>query len=334
MEGSDAFWRSLLNAAGTNPLSEKRLKGLSGYEHELVSVGHDERRGRLVVVSSEHSARVAALVQSDIQAAMPKLQVLTLRPILASVPRLAQAVQAVFGSPLLTQQGLNSLQGDSDLATDLVGSISKGAPYAIQNLGMQMVPQILDLIQQLASLRLEINDVQGSEDKEFTVDFSKLIDVDLASEDRSLGICALPIYDMNDTELESVAIGSADSAINFLRQHDVFQYFFPAPDEVAMGLVDRGISSIPSLSHEVDRLPSLGHPHGEMTYVDSATPVGELVESLQSQKLLVEGEYGLELSDSGRTERISLKFKPKEGPISKLVNRVTMKIDLGKLFGG
>jgi len=49
-------------------------------------------------------------------------------------------------------------------------------------------------------------------------------------------------------------------------------------------------------------------------------------------KLVVEGEFGLELTSSGKTIRSSVKFRPKESLISKIINQFSIKIDLKSLF--
>lgn len=53
----------------------------------------------------------------------------------------------------------------------------------------------------------------------------------------------------------------------------------------------------------------------------------ELVDSLKDRGLSVEGEVGLELTDEGRVIRSAVRFKPREGFLSKLSNVISVQID-------
>ena len=71
-----SVWDSFARALGTEARDYKVVTGVSGLEHPVQMLGVDEKRNRLVIVSSEPNARVAALMQVDVQAAMPAMKVL------------------------------------------------------------------------------------------------------------------------------------------------------------------------------------------------------------------------------------------------------------------
>ena len=58
----------------------------------------------------------------------------------------------------------------------------------------------------------------------------------------------------------------------------------------------------------------------------------EIIEQLQERGLAVEGEIGLELSPEGDSAGRFIRFKPREGIVSKLLNRVSVNMDLKDLF--
>jgi hypothetical protein len=55
-------------------------------------------------------------------------------------------------------------------------------------------------------------------------------------------------------------------------------------------------------------------------------PVG-IVEQLVDQGLLVEGEIGFEVTKDGNTQRATVRFRPREGLISKICQRLNVKIE-------
>ena len=79
--------------------------------------------------------------------------------------------------------------------------------------------------------------------------------------------------------------------------------------------------------------PRIGHPQGEMELIAQATRLPEVIDALQDRGFVVEGEIGLDLSPSGRQIRTSLKFKPREGLISKIISRFSINVDLKSLIG-
>jgi len=66
--------------------------------------------------------------------------------------------------------------------------------------------------------------------------------------------------------------------------------------------------------------------------VKGNVPLTEVIDALQDRGLVVEGEIGLEIAPEGRSIRTSLKFKPREGIVSKVINRFSLNIDLKDLF--
>jgi len=61
-----------------------------------------------------------------------------------------------------------------------------------------------------------------------------------------------------------------------------------------------------------------------------------LIDALEEKKLCVEGEHCVELTETGRSVRTTVKWKPREGFIAKLSRILSLKLDLSlkELFGG
>ena len=63
----------------------------------------------------------------------------------------------------------------------------------------------------------------------------------------------------------------------------------------------------------------------------------QMIDELQEKGLLVEGEAGFELTEAGQSVRGVVKFRPREGFISKLLQRLNVTVsaspaDLKKLL--
>jgi hypothetical protein len=54
----------------------------------------------------------------------------------------------------------------------------------------------------------------------------------------------------------------------------------------------------------------------------------DLIETLSELGYLAEGEHGVEVTPAGQTTRMQLKFRPREGLISKLINRFTVNANI------
>ena len=331
-----AFWENILRAAGADPKKPRRIRGASGQYHDVLALGVDEDRNRLVLVSGEHDARSAVLAQYDIQSAIPNMRVLTVRPALISVPKVAQALVAVLGTPEFTLHALGKLVEDSSEFRDAVLHPSLGGLKTVaKNVKISRLPQILELIQQLAEIRIHASDVKeelGTDD--ITFDLSRLVGRDPTEEDRAYGVCAVPFYEITADDIETIASGeSFEDVINILRARDIFQFFFPAADSLALGLLDRGIEKRESVEGGISTTESLGHPLGELEIVSADTAQRDLIDALKDKGLVVEGEYAFEVSEEGKKIRANVKFKPKEGIVSKLINRFSISLDLKGLFG-
>jgi hypothetical protein len=332
------FWHNVLGAVYAGPQDKKEVKGASGLTHPVLALGVDETSKRVIVVSPESDGRTAALVQSDIQAAHMRYRVLTIRPAAVSLGKFAQVIQEMFGSPVMTPETFQALQSQTNRAP-FESALSASVGNAIEaagKLALPKLPQILEIIQQLAKLNLSAADLKSADpQKRFSIDLRNLINYDPISTDRSFGVCGFPIYDFSDDVVQSVIDAhSADSVAETLRKYDVLQYFFPAADHLTLGFVERGVSKTNELSMLLKQAPSAGHPYGPAELVQAQTSVLKIVEALHEKKYIAEGEFGYALTAQGTEVRTSVKFKPKEGLVSKLLNRFSLKIDLADLFGG
>jgi hypothetical protein len=166
-------------------------------------------------------------------------------------------------------------------------------------------------------------------------DFRRLAELNPLEVDNRLGLCPFPLYELNANEIDALKGGAnLDEVRGVLKNHDILQYFFPAPDQLAIGLVDRGSRSTSELLKQLELTPKLGHPFGTTAVADQDLKLPEIIEFLQHRRLLVEGELGLEVSSSGKTIRQSIKFRPQESLISKVIHRFTFKVDIKSIIGG
>ena len=142
---------------------------------------------------------------------------------------------------------------------------------------------------------------------------------------------ALPVPALPDAE--TVQLGHDFEAIReVLRQHQILQFFFPSADHLALGLIDRGLLAPSAVLNELSKAPDIGHPFGPPELTSPALPIGETIEALEEKGYLVEGEIGLEMTGSARSLRANIRFKPREGIVSKIANNVSIKLDLKDLF--
>lgn len=335
------FWPSLLKAVGTEPRDLRSLQGASGISHEFAAVGADQAESRLVVVSGEADAAGAAMAQADLQAAMKDVRVIVARPVVIDLAAIGKSIGKEAGRTAITGGDLTRMQqaqetDDEQLKAQITEQVATWFEPLAQQIANARAVGSINFLQgfgQMMEQVLKMNWQLPSDDPETAIaDFSKLLASTTAHTDGQLGVCAIPVFEFDPNELEVIHGGTDSDAIELiLRDHDILQYFYPAPDQTALGLIDRGQHSLETIEEIAKVAPELGHPYGSSELVN-AENLPALIDGLRERKLLVEGEIGLELTAEGEQQRATVRFKPREGLISKIINRITVKINLKNII--
>lgn len=344
------FWNSLLRAVEVEPRSARTIRGASGFEHPVVSVGVDDRRRRVVIISGEGDARSAALAHGDIQAAMPSLRVMMARPVAINLALAAQVLSELIGRISI---GPNELQWLTDNQPEIQARTEGFAKsfgertkslfiQPIEAASLNLIAVWKDIIQQLSLIEVESAppSAAGAEQSSLkvpTLHLRKLIALDPVAADRALGVCSLPLYDLAEPDVQVFQTGSDVEAVReVLQRHGILQYFFPSPDQLALGLADQASRPAGQIVADLIRTPDAGHPFGAFEFVDSSLDLNEVVVALQERGLLVEGEAGVEITPEGKVVRAQVRFKPREGLLVRLANVFSIKMDLNlkDLFKG
>lgn len=332
-----AIWESFAKAIDVEPREYRIVTGISGLEHSTQMLGVDERRNRLVLVASEPNARMAALIQVDVQAAMPRMKVIVARPIFFDLGVIARQIfPSDTSAQLPASKAMSFLQRLNDIPEARRGKFvnRKLQPFlpqivrAFENVPIPTIPQIADLVQQAANLDWKnmTDAVQGNES---VITFAGLRNVDNLATDRKNGICPLPLYEFDEEAWGLLAGGGhTDDIRAFLKGMGIYQFFFPPPDQLALGIVDRGLSDQKQIVRAIEAAPGIGRPFGDTELVTSHSSIAQLLEDLQSLGYVAEGEHGVEITPSGTTTRSAIKFRPRESLLQKLLNRFSMNLSI------
>lgn len=228
---------------------------------------------------------------------------------------------ATAGSWIMERFGLR--EEDVSAFTNSFRGISSQIPISLAS-------HIIQVVQQLSLLNLYSQD---GNDEDFTLDLRQLASTDALALDRQFGVCGIPMWQLDDDAIEAANQADVEALREVLREMDVLQYFFPAPDQLLLGLADRGVEGPKQLIEKMLDTPELGHPFGNTEIVsgsgiEGAAAIKRLVEDLASKNLLMESEFGIELTETGQTVRATIRAKPREGLLSKLINRFSFNLDL------
>lgn len=282
-----AFWNTLLRAVETEPRSVDSIQGASGFFHPVVALGVDEKTRRVVLISGEGDARSAALAYGDIQAALPSIKLLMARPAPLNLGLAAQIVSELIGRVQIGPRELKWFENEeavNQVTKDFIENIPMklrsvmGRSFAIASLNM--IAAWKDVVQQLSLVELmeisadpeTITGAQQDTSTFPTFDFQKLIAYDPVAMDRSLGVCSIPLYDFTQKDVDIFQSGrDIEVARQLLKRLDVFQYFFPAADQLVLGFIDQDQLSVREIVHRLERTPEIGHPFGQLEIVDSRT---------------------------------------------------------------
>ncbi|MGD0384492.1 MAG: hypothetical protein ABSA77_13305 [Thermoguttaceae bacterium] len=339
------FWNIILRAIEVEPISATSIRGASGFSHPIVSVGVDEKRSRVVVISGEPDARSAALAYNDIQAAMPSLKMIMAHPVAVNLGEVARIASEMLGRVSIGQREFQWLNEKND---NLVAQINQFAkelfkrskqvtldPFIFASLNSVAV--WMNIIQQLSLIEIETqshiktggsSEVPATEELQ-AIHLTKLIALDPAENDRRLGVCPIPLYEIAPEEVEIIQAGADVEAVReILRRHDILQYFFPSADQLALGFADRSVMLPGEIVDHLIRTPEVGHPFGELEIVEPSVEIKDMVAALQDRGLLVEGEAGVEITDQGSSFRSKVRFKPRESLLARLARIFSVKIHM------
>ena len=158
--------------------------------------------------------------------------------------------------------------------------------------------------------------------------------IDLSVEDLEAGLCLISVDEFLPDEIESIC-GAAEleEVQAILRRYNILQYFFPAPDHLALGMIESGrMRFLPQLIDQLVRMPDLGHPFGPTELMPVLYSFTQMVKELQNLALVKEGEFGLELTDEGLKARSSVRGRPREGLLFKTLNQISASLYLKALL--
>ncbi|HJP90905.1 MAG TPA: hypothetical protein VJ875_03055 [Pyrinomonadaceae bacterium] len=333
------LWGNILRAAEADPREASSIRGISGLEHPVIAVGIDDKRNRLLVISAEHDARSAALAQADIQSASHHVQVVFARPIAVNFAEAAVNVSNVLGQTTIGSEEFAKLS-DPKIVSHLINPLFERIIGSLGLAPFDVSAQLMQVVQQLSVVEVETTKqhLAGAKtedtpvEKQLILNLDKLIHYDPTEKDRMLGLCPIPLYDFSAQEIDILQTGSDLEAIrHLLRTHELLQYFFPAADQLALGLIHRGLRNPSELAAQLAEVPQLGHPYGPMEITGGGS-FTDVIEDLREQGMVVEGEIGYEVTPQGASKRTSITFKPRESLISKILNRFSVNLDLKDLW--
>lgn len=334
------LWRIFLQALGAEAREHLAVTGASGIEHPVQAIGVDDKHKRVIVVSAEHDARVAALMQGDVQATMPDTKVLVARPIAVDLPAMArrmfgQMENARISWPEIEAsikefERVDGVKKDQLLNNSSFMQAILPATIALTNVRLPPITQMLSFLQQCSRLdwRQIISALTpNSEDQYISLD--RVLRLDTMEIDRQFGVCPIPLYEFSEADWSLFGREHAvDGVQERLRELNIFQYFFPAADQLALGLVDNGLRSERDIQQVISSSKPLGHPLGDNELVPTLENVAELLDMLNERGYVATGEHGIEISPEGRVVRATLKYRPREGVISKLMRRIRLNANL------
>lgn len=339
----ERFWNSMVRALEAEPVGVKSFKGKSGLEHQMLAVGFDETRNRLVLVSNEFDPRMAALMEMDIGDTLPNEQkAIVARPVFYDFSTIVNGMISAIGASSVNVKVFGELTKDPEFTGNLYTPEAERMRQLMLMTAPELRPlmhQVMDqfmgaIFEQLEVLDLDRSDAKTKAFEAKTIDLSLLAKVDPIEKDRKLGTCALPFFSLSGDEIEAFLRGAnLDDVREALSKHGVLQYFFPAADQTVVGLVDHGTSSPELLNEQISSVPDLGHPYGPNQLVARDTNLFDTVIALKEEGYLVEGDFGEEITSAGRQVRSRIKFSPSEGLFHKLLNRVWVKIDIRARLG-
>lgn len=229
------------------------------------------------------------MVHSDIQARFPDYHVVLARPIAVNLGRLADAALKAIGTSVFALSDLEKFAIPPHVRGKRKAKLEKAIQDKVQEVlepgigdtlkvlgyaSVNATAAVQEVIGQLSRLQFEgmvaADPAEAPNSTPPNIRFGNLVAYDPAEIDRRLGVCSFPLYSFSEKQAETVQIGgSLDEIRAILRERDIFQYFFPSADQVALGLIERESLKRDGLLTRVAQSPSIGHPLGRLELVPS-----------------------------------------------------------------
>ena len=127
------IWKSLSSAISIEMREATSIRGSSGQGRPVQAVAVDDKTNRVVIFSAEPSPRIAALMQTDVQATLPDVHVLVARPVIFDLSEIARRVAkqtdihalATLLTQMSTKQKKRAQQSANDLFSAKLGPAIK-----------------------------------------------------------------------------------------------------------------------------------------------------------------------------------------------------------------
>jgi hypothetical protein len=266
------IWKSISSAIGVEVREATTIRGGSGQDHPVQAIAVDDKTRRVVIFSAEPSPRIAALMQSDVQVTLPAAHVLVARPVIFNLSEILRRIaQNVGGFDVkaialgLARVGQEKPEevGENVVKTTVAPVIDPLMATA-SKIPLPVSVQIMDIAEQLINLDWKSAFVDGTLNSEALLGtFFSAISIDSAAIDRQLGICPIPLYDFSETDFELLLSGQNIEEIQSrLKALGIYQYFFPAPDQLILGLAENKVTKEGSFVAAAEEAPAHGHPLG------------------------------------------------------------------------
>src|SRR5262249_14174453 len=133
------------------------ILGASGINHPAQAIGVDDKHDRVIVVAAEPDPRIAALMQGDIQAIMPRSRVVVARPLAFDIGSFSRSFIQQFGkvefSAKAFGQLVQSFKADDGTYPGLdkvVAEIIGPTLLAFNKVKLPSLDQFFDIVRQAA----------------------------------------------------------------------------------------------------------------------------------------------------------------------------------------
>lgn len=341
------IWGAFCRALGTEYRDTKEIRGASGLAHPVEAIGVDDKNKRIVLVSSEFNPRISALMRGDVQATLPGMRVLVARPLAVD---LAHAARKIFFTPIgtldiekllqLAALSQSEVQPKADDIGELLGPEAEVLFRGVKQSSLRISTILMNVIDQFSNFDWD-RVSNPLEDKNFlqsaTDILSQFSELDNLLGDRKQGICPIPTYELTEKDWDLFHENRhIDEIRERLKSLDIYQFFYPPADRLALGLMDYGISSKDEIASGFQLAETQGHEVSTNSLVPGAKDLLETLEVLKSEGYVMEGQFSNELTAEGEVVRQEIKVRPSEGLLTKISQIMSLKVDLNlkDLIGG
>jgi hypothetical protein len=200
-------------------------------------------------------------MQADVQATLPNVHVLVARPVIFNLAEVVRRMITTYGSgvdPAKIAIFIEQNNKNKEVVSSVSEKLAPVLKHFFDTAAKVQLPfsvQVMDIVEQLIiNMNWQTEFLKKPSLAGLIETVLSVTSVDSSEPDRRLGVCPVPLYELTEADYDLFVLGGDLEEVRArLKALGIYQYFFPPPDHLLLGLADKRITEDGSLVLAAER---------------------------------------------------------------------------------